>query len=102
VRIISESKLVKMGKENPKAARYLDIWRTIVKRSTWRGIIDVRKNYPRTDTVKVASGRLVLVFDVCGNDYRLIVAAHFNTQIAFILMLLTHAEYSKDEWKEKL
>jgi mRNA interferase HigB len=42
------------------------------------------------------------VFNVCGNTYRLVVALHFNTQMALTLRFLTHAEYSKDRWKDDL
>ncbi len=52
--------------------------------------------------VRVRSGRQVLVFNVCGNKFRLVVAAHFNRQIIYTLLLMTHAEYSKHAWKEKL
>ena len=34
--------------------------------------------------------------------YRLIAAIHFNTQTVFVLRLLTHAEYDKQEWKSEL
>ena len=44
----------------------------------------------------------VLVFNIRRNDYRLIVAAHFNRQIVSTLRLMTHAEYSKDRWKDSL
>ncbi len=36
------------------------------------------------------------------NAYRLIAAIHFNTQIVFVLRLLTHAEYDKNGWKVEL
>ena len=36
------------------------------------------------------------------NDYRLIVAAHFNRQIVYTLRFMTHAKYSKDRWKDTL
>jgi mRNA interferase HigB len=52
--------------------------------------------------VKVSSGGQVVVFNVCGNAYRLIVAIHFNRQIVFTLRFLTHADYSKDQWKTEL
>ncbi len=58
--------------------------------------------YPDTDTLKVRSGRQVLVFNIRRNDYRLIVAAHFNRQIVYTLRFMTHAEYSKDRWKDTL
>ena len=102
MRIIKEKFLVAMGRKNPKAARYLDIWRKITKTTTWRSLAEVRRTYPGTDSVKVSSGCQVQVFNVCGNDYRLIVAMHFNRQIVYTLRFLTHAEYSKDRWKTEL
>jgi mRNA interferase HigB len=50
----------------------------------------------------VGSGKSAVVFNVCGNTYRLIVAIHFDRQIAYTLRFLTHAEYSKDSWKNEL
>jgi mRNA interferase HigB len=102
VRIIKEEFLVAMGSKHPKAARYLETWRTFVKAATWRNLVELRQTYPGTDSVKVSSGRQVLVFNVCGNDYRLMVAAHFNRKIVYTLRFLTHAEYSKDRWKAEL
>ena len=62
----------------------------------------MRQSYPDTDAVKVRSGRTVLIFNICRNDYRLIAAAHFNRQIIYTLRFMTHAEYSKDRWKDQL
>jgi mRNA interferase HigB len=68
----------------------------------WKSIVDLRKNYPHADALTVASKRTVIVLNVAGNKYRLIIAVHFNTQTVFTLRLLTHAEYSKDHWKNEL
>ena len=38
----------------------------------------------------------------CGNTYRLTVALHFNSQVAYTLRFLTHAEYDRDDWKGEL
>jgi len=65
-------------------------------------MVDVRRTFPSTDMVKVSSGRQVIVFNVCGNEFRLIVAVHFDRQKVFILRLLSHAEYSKENWKAEL
>jgi mRNA interferase HigB len=94
--------LVRAAREYPKAAGYLDTWRKVVRKASWTSLMDVRQTYPATDATTVKSGRGVLIFNVCGNDYRLIVAAHFNRQIVYTLRFLTHAEYSKDRWKETL
>lgn len=50
----------------------------------------------------VGSRRTVTVFNACGNKYRLLAAIHYNRKIVFTLRFLTHAEYSKDEWKNDL
>ena len=102
MRIIKESFLGTAAREHPPAARHLDVWRKTVRAATWRSLVEVRRSYPDTDAVKVKSGRTVLVFNVRRNDYRLIAAAHFNRQIVYALRFLTHAEYSKDRWKDKL
>ena len=102
MRIIKEAFLVATGREHPPAARQLDAWRKFVKTAAWRNLVDVRRTYPDTDTVKVRSGRQVLIFNIRRNDYRLIVAAHFNRQIVYTLRFMTHAEYSKERWKDTL
>ena len=102
MRIIKEAFLVAKGREHPPAARHLDTWRKTVKAMAWRNLGDVRQSYPDTDAVKVRSGRTVLVFNIRRNDYRLIAAAHFNRQIVYVMRFMTHAEYSKDRWKDTL
>ena len=52
--------------------------------------------------VRVSSGNPVVVFNVCGNTYRLICAIHYDTGKVFLLRFLTHAEYSKSRWKDEL
>lgn len=102
MRIIKEAFLAAAARQHPAAARHLDLWRKTVKAALWRNVVDVRRSYPDTDAVKLRSGRTVLVFNVRRNDYRLITAAHFNRQIIYTLRFMTHAEYSKDRWKDTL
>ncbi len=49
-----------------------------------------------------AIGKIVTVFNISGNKYRLVTAIHYNTRTLFTLQLMTHAEYSKNRWKAKL
>lgn len=78
------------------------MWRKVVRASRWQTVVDVRRTYPQADLVQVASGRKVMIFNIAGNKYRLITALHYNRQIAYILRFLTHAEYSKNLWKQML
>ena len=90
------------AQEFPNAAAYLETWRRVVRVAAWQSLLDVRRAYPSAHAVRIKSGRQVFIFNVCGNDFRLLVAIHFNRQIVFTLRFMTHAEYSRGKWKETL
>ena len=48
------------------------------------------------------SGKSATVFNVCGNKHRMATAIHYNTGKVFVLELMSHAEYSKNQWKDRL
>jgi len=102
VRIIKPSRIREYAKKYADAATSLERWLKEVKRAEWQNVLEVRRLYPSADVLKVASGSPVTVFNIGGNKYRLIVAFHYNRQIVFILLFLTHAEYDKEKWKEQL
>lgn len=102
MRIIKETTLSVFGAKHPQAASGLESWRRIIRREQFRHFADVRQFYSSADQVRVASGNPIIVFNICGNKYRLICAMHFNTGKVFLLRFLTHAEYDKDQWKDQL
>ena len=104
MRIVKEAFLVAAAREHSEVANSLNAWRKFVKAASWRDLVDVQRTYPDTDTVKVGSGRQVLVFrfNSRGNEYRLIVAAHFERRIVYTIGFLTQAEYSKNRWPDAL
>ncbi len=102
MRIIKESTVKEAAKVYPRAAAALHNWIKIVRVAAWSNMVEMRKTYPQVDIVIVKSGRPVFVFNICGNDFRLIAAVHFNTGSVFFLRFLTHANYSKNNWKNEL
>ena len=86
----------------PDAAVSLAAWLENATGATWRNLSEVRRVYPHADLVVVDSGRTVIVFNIRGNRYRLVTAIHFNRQVVYTLRFMTHAEYSKDRWKDSL
>lgn len=100
--VITRKRLKRFSEQHPDAARPLELWYRTLKRARWRRLHEVRRVYPHADPVTVASGNTVTVFNIAGNKYRLIVAIHYNRQRLYVLLLLTHAEYSKNAWKESL
>jgi len=102
MRIIKETSVKKAGKRYPKAAPSLKNWIKVVRAAKWRTLLDMRETFNSVDPATVKSGRTVYVFNICGNEFRLIAAVHFNRAIVYFLKFLTHAEYSKNTWKDDL
>jgi mRNA interferase HigB len=102
LRIIKEKFLKEVVPPRSKAGKWLEAWRLVVRAADWSNLGDLRKSYPSADTVRTKSGRNVTTFNVSGNDYRLIVAVHYDKQRIYTLRFLTHAEYDKNHWKNEL
>jgi mRNA interferase HigB len=81
-------------------ARHLDVkkqindWYTTVSKANWNNLEDVRQIYRDAEAV----GNFT-VFNIKGNDYRLIVGIDYENQTVYYKYFLTHAEYDKDRWK---
>jgi mRNA interferase HigB len=102
MRIITKRRLGEFAAKYPAARRALEAWHDEAAKADWHSLMDVRRTYPHADGVEVGSGRIATVFNIKKNDFRLITAIHYDTQKVFVMKFLTHAEYSKDAWKDSL
>ncbi|BAZ16857.1 hypothetical protein NIES4071_87350 [Calothrix sp. NIES-4071] len=78
----------------PDAQQQIEDWYTTVRKVNWQKLDDVRKIYRDAEAV----GNFT-VFNIRGNNYRLIVGIDYETQMIYYKYFLTHAEYNKDRWK---
>ncbi len=85
VRLITRKTLRELGRRFPKATASLEDWARLTLKSGWQNLVETRNTFPHADQVKVKSGRLVTVFNICGNDFRLIIAIHYNHRKVFVL-----------------
>ena len=69
----------------------LKTWYRETEKSNWTSINDLKKEYPSASILK--DNRIV--FNLKGNDYRLIVKFNFECQHAWIRFIGTHAQYDK-------
>ncbi len=100
--IVNEKLITRFARKHPDAASWLEKWLDLTETSSWRNFNDVKGAFPAVDGgVKVGSGGSVTIFDVGGNKYRMIASIKYHVQLVTILELLTHAEYSKNLWKER-
>ena len=102
MRIIKRAAVIEFGRKHAEAAPALQRWLDIVIHAEWHTLADVRTDFRHADPVKVKSGGTVIVFNIAGNKFRLITAIHYNRGVVYTLRFLTHAEYSKNRWKDEL
>jgi len=81
----------------PKVSAWLDAWWFEASHAHWTRLADVREAYPDADELGQC-----LVFDACGNDYRLICrmtyANRWTKGTLLVKHFLTHADYDKNKW----
>ena len=97
LRTVSKKKLRDYYTSNKQAEMPLTEWYYKIAESKARNIYELRQVFNSTDSVHGYT-----VFNIGGNNYRLITAIHYNTQICYIRAIWTHAEYSKVSSQEKL
>ncbi len=80
------------GHNKIKAARsQFDAWLAIARHSQWRTPEDVKRSHPKASILK--NGRAV--FNIKGNDYRLVTAIKYQASVLAIQFFGTHVEYGK-------
>jgi mRNA interferase HigB len=102
VTIISAGRLDDFARRHRDAEAALAGWAQNTRSAAWRNLPQVRQTYRSADAVKVDSGRVVTVFNIRGNNYRLLTAISYPAQVVNVLQFLTHAEYDKEKWKKTL
>ena len=95
--IIARPAIEEAKQHYPTAASWLDDWWAIASKAAWTRLKDVRVLYRDADEVGQC-----LVFNVCGNDFRLICRMSYANQwtdgTLLVKHFLTHAEYDKKKW----
>lgn len=102
VRIVTEKRIKEYAERHHDARSSLLNFVAKMRHSEFRDFAQLRQAFGSADQVIVASGRPVVIFKISGNRYRLIAAVHYNTGLVFVLEVMTHGEYDKARWKERL
>jgi mRNA interferase HigB len=103
MKVIKPLRVREYARAHAGAATNLDRWIALTKFAIWTDFKDVKSTFGgAADAVRVDSGRIVVVFNISGNKFRLVTAIHYNVAKVFVLRFLTHAEYSKGKWKQEL
>jgi mRNA interferase HigB len=89
MRVIAVTTLRAFWARHPDAEQPLKAWYEEVLNATWAQPADIKAHYRSASILK---NRRV-VFNIKGNDYRLIVAVAYRLQIVYVKFVGTHAEY---------
>lgn len=91
MRIVNAEIIEHFAAKHARAAKPLTRWKISAGAAQWQTFADVRKQFPATDMVKPHT----LIFNIGGNNFRLVVKAFFDDGDLVILGVHTHAEYDK-------
>jgi mRNA interferase HigB len=74
----------------------LDAWYALVSRAAWKNSAELKQHYGNASIV--SSERVV--FNIKGNEFRLVVAVDYDHGIVLVLWLGTHREYDLIDVKQ--
>lgn len=91
MRIIALSTLRAFWEKHPDAETPLRAWYAQASRADWKAPADIKAAYGNASFV--ANSRAV--FNIKGNDYRLVVAVRFDRGLLFVRFVGTHRQYDR-------
>lgn len=91
MRVIALSKLRDYWANHAQAETPLRSWYAEASRVEWKSPAEIKLAHRNASFL--ANNRVV--FNIKGNDYRLVVAVHYNRGMMFIRFVGTHAEYDR-------
>lgn len=89
MRVIAKKILREFWQKHTDSEEQLKTWYKEVSKTSWLNPSDIKKDYARASILK--GGRVV--FDICGNKYRLVVDINYSRQWVFIRFIGTHKDY---------
>jgi len=91
LRIVAKKTLREFWEKHPDCEQQLITWYRETIKCEWQTPHDIKKEYPTASII--AANRVV--FNIRGNNYRLIVKINYDYQIVWVRFIGVHAEYDK-------
>jgi mRNA interferase HigB len=90
--IYNKSSIIAFYKKHPTSKLALEIWHDEIINQTWQSPNSFKQFFGKKISI-LKNNRIV--FDIKGNDYRLIASINYEQQWLFIKFIGTHADYDK-------
>ena len=75
---------------NANAEQPLRFWFAVTERADWGGFAEMKSDFPSVDLVGDKA-----IFNIGGNNYRLIAVVNFRSKYVLVKWIGTHAEYDR-------
>lgn len=89
--VVSHKKLVDCYSIYPDAEIALQQWYKTANSAKWKCFADIKKDFNSVDSI----GNQRYIFNIKGNNYRLVVVIQFVHQYIYIRFVGTHTQYDK-------
>lgn len=93
--VISRKALRDFWEIHPSSKSSLTRWYKIISQSEFASFNELRTAFPSADLVND-----LLVFNISGNNNRLIASVHFNRGKVYVRAVLTHGDDDRGTWKQ--
>ena len=97
MRVVKKKTIVEYFAKHPDAKVALEDWYEKAANAQWKNFADLRRTFGSADNV----GGKRIVFNIKGNDYRLIAIVLYRIGMIYVRFIGTHSEYSRLS-KEKI
>lgn len=94
MRLVGRELLKRFCSAQPDCRRWVNAWVADVQGNKWQTPQDIKDRY---STVSFLADKIV-IFNVRGNNYRLVVKVAYAVQVVSVRWIGTHAEYDKVEF----
>ena len=93
--IISHKAIREFSEKHPQLQKPLERWYEITTKADWANFAELKKDFNSTDFV----GDGLFVFDIKGNDCRLVARIFFRKRTVFIRFVGAHKDYDRLDLK---
>jgi mRNA interferase HigB len=91
MRIVAKKNILSFIERHAQARQSLLAWHAEASQANWKTPQDIKDQYASASFI----GKNRVVFNIKGNDFRLIVAIAYRIGVIYVKFVGTHAEYDK-------
>jgi mRNA interferase HigB len=91
MRLVGRDKLDRFCTEHADCRKWIAAWIADVESARWRTPQDIKQRYASASMLE----RNTVIFNVRGNEYRLVTVIAYQVGVVAVEWIGTHAEYSK-------